>query len=331
MECLITKLKGVVSDSTLPVLGRMYISVSQQDSPDKNSQKLVITSSESQTISVEGGQANLTLNEDMATELTNSIELTPNVETTVYCKNGNYRIIIPNKYAIIRIGKFESTIGGTALSLNIDDFKYANNFKGLYLDKASGVYGNLSSMKGKPINILSPLNNVTVKISDLNEIHWEEWVGYVGIACNENSVITGSLSDLIHTDYSDKVTRLSLQVQNEKCNLVGDIATLASVFPNLTSLDLSGVTMYKNKIGGDIGDLTMPLSVLAIYNSNIQGSIESFVKTQRAQGRTSGSCGNGGWWGNKITFKGNPIDKSTKDTLSWTATQITCADETITA
>lgn len=73
MDCLITKLKGRVSDDTLPVLGRMYIGVLHQESPSSITQKLVITSSEAQTISVEGGESNLTLDESMSTGWTNSV------------------------------------------------------------------------------------------------------------------------------------------------------------------------------------------------------------------------------------------------------------------
>lgn len=331
MDCLITKLKGRVSDDTLPVLGRMYISVSQQESPSSATQKLVITSSEAQTISVEGGAENLTTDESMSSNWVSSIDLVPNLETTVYCKNGDYKIIIPDKYSITRIGKWDSNINSAAISLNIDDFKYSNGFKGIFLGSGAHIYGDLSSMKGKPINLLASLNNITGKISDINNICWATWTGYIGIIINGESILTGNLSDLTHTEYSDVVTRLSLQRNNKDFNIAGDISVLGTVFPNLTYLNLSGVSMNVNNITGNIEDLTMPLETLVIYNSNIEGSIESFVATQRAKGRTNGSCSNGGWWGNKITFKGSAPTKNTIDTLTWTSTQITFCDETIDA
>ena len=331
MDCLITKLKGRVSDDTLPVLGRMYIGVLHQESPSSITQKLVITSSEAQTISVEGGESNLTLDESMSTGWTNSVELEPNIATTFYCKNGDYRLIVPNKYAITGIGKWESDVGGGAISLNIDDFRYSNDFSTLFVNDKAKIYGDLSSMSGKHINILSNLTNITGKISDINTICWSDWTGYTGIVITGNSIVTGDLSELVHTEYSDKLERLSLQRKNDDFNVTGDISVISSIFPNINSLDLSGRNTSLNKISGNIKDLTMPLTTLVIYNSNIEGAIEDFVSTQRTQGRTTGSCNNGGWWGNKITFKGNPIAKSTNDTLSWTATQITCADATITA
>lgn len=332
MDCLVTKLKGTVNDSTLLPLGGMYINIIQQEEVTAYGQRLVLNVSEAQTIKVENGEANLTTDSGMSSGWVSSYELTPNIDNTLYCKNGNYRILIPNKYSIRGIGRWGNT-DSRAISYNIDDLKYSANSLRLFNGSNAKIYGNLDSLAGKELVCAYGLSNITGKISDVNNIKFKKESSLpCGIVLAASSAISGDLSELIHTEYSDNVT-IFKAFNNVDASLSpsGSIDSLASVFPNLTSIDFHGSTLNKNRITGDIKNLTMPLTSMVIYHSNITGAIEDFVATQRLAGRTTGSCSNGGWWGNTITFKGSPISKATADTLSWTATQITCADETITA
>ena len=66
---------------------------------------------------------------------------------------------------------------------------------------------------------------------------------------------------------------------------------------------------------------------LNVYNTNITGELIEFVKTQRAEGRITGSCR--GTWGTVITFNGIGNLGWTDKTLTWTENTITFDDTTV--
>lgn len=106
----------------------------------------------------------------------------------------------------------------------------------------------------------------------------------------------------------------------------GNIAALTqlSSFKNLDAGECRGLT-------GDItslGSMTT-LENLALYATNVSGTMESFVAAQRASGRTTGTItGSGGNWG-QVTFNGSR--DNAKGAVSWTETTITMNGITIDA
>ena len=80
----------------------------------------------------------------------------------------------------------------------------------------------------------------------------------------------------------------------------------------------------------DLGTLTELKTITVGGQRYITGSIEDFVRANRASGRTS--CDNFMLYCsfNQFTFNGNPINATTV-TLRWTDTTITVNDTTITA
>lgn len=88
-------------------------------------------------------------------------------------------------------------------------------------------------------------------------------------------------------------------------------------------------------ISGDFADFGFfaPLYHLLLRNTNISGSLESFVNIKRSLGVQSGTIEtNGLGTNNNITFNGTPISAEVGTTdLSWTATTITYNGVTINA
>lgn len=103
----------------------------------------------------------------------------------------------------------------------------------------------------------------------------------------------------------------------------GDISVLS------TLTKLAELSISSDKIKGDIASLSSPLTKMHFYGSKVTGDLVDFVKTQRANGRTTGSCiVKQPGWGTLITFNGSST--SLQDhTLSWTENTITHDSVTI--
>ena len=68
---------------------------------------------------------------------------------------------------------------------------------------------------------------------------------------------------------------------------------------------------------------------MSFYGSKVHGDLVEFVKTQRANGRTTGSCSvRQPGWGDLITFNGSNTSLA-DHTLSWTENTITHDSVTI--
>lgn len=130
-----------------------------------------------------------------------------------------------------------------------------------------------------------------------------------------SSQVTGNISSL------SGLTKLQTLNMSELLGVEGDI----SVFQNMASLQT--LNLYHTNVTGNISSLKSPLNTLSINGLNLTGTIEGLVTAQRSAGRNTGSIQTYGW-PSAITFNG---DAPENNTISWTSTQITCGDTTITA
>ena len=90
---------------------------------------------------------------------------------------------------------------------------------------------------------------------------------------------------------------------------------------SLNMLEISGCPNVK----GNIASLSQPLTFMNLSYTGVSGELIDFVVTQRANGKTTGTCSTD-YWGDKITFNGQaPSIRS----ISWTESSITCGDETV--
>ena len=283
-NCLVTTYKATVNDNSLLKVGEMFIDIIEQASPTNQTNRLYLNTNnvDDLVVEVENGEANLTLDEGMASGWTNKITLPKSVSAPapVFVRNGNYRLKVLSKYNLTEVGRYTTSIKQKAISVDVKYLKYSSNLVNLLV----GLSGNLANISG-----CTKLN----KISNL------------GSSPN----LTGSLSDLAPLT---ALTSLTLYGSG----VTGDIASLAP----LTAL--TKLMLVETSVSGNIKDLRCPLTVMAVYQSNVIGELIEFVKAQRSAGRTTGSCSNGGWWGSYITFNGvNPGGGA--QTLTWTENTIT--------
>ena len=285
-NCLVTKYKATVNDNSLLKVGEMFIDIIEQKSPTNQSNRLYLNTGNTSdlVVEVENGEANITLDENMVSGWTNKITLSKSVTAPapIFVRNGNYRVKVLSKYNLTEVGRWTESIIQKAISVDVKYLKYSPNLVNLLV----GLSGDLANISG-----CTKLNKIfNLKISPN---------------------LTGSLSDLA------PLTALTILDLTGSSHITGSLSDLAP----LTALTKLALVNAIN-ITGNIKDIRQPVTLLSIYNTGIVGELIEFVKTQRAAGRTTGSCNNGGWWGNNITFNGsNPGGGA--QTLSWTENTIT--------
>ena len=290
-NCLVTKYKATVNDNSLLKVGEMFIDIIEQKSPTNQSNRLYLNTGNTSdlVVEVEDGAANLTLDENMVSGWTNKITLSKSVTAPapIFVRNGNYRLKVLSKYNLTEVGRYTVSISQKAISVDVKYLKYSPNLVNLLV----GLSGNLANISG-----CTKLNMITNLGSSPN--------------------LTGSLSDL------SPLTALTSLNLSSSPNITGSLSDL-SPLTALTSLSLAD----NSNVTGDIKDIRQPLTKLSIHRSNISGELIEFVKTQRSEGRTTGSRDSGGWWGNKVTFNG--VIAGTKTPITWTENTITLGDVTV--
>ena len=314
-NCLVTTYKATVDDNSLLKVGEMFIDIIEQASPTNQTNRLYLNTGnvDDLVVEVEDGAANLTLDEGMSSGWTNKITLPKSVSAPapIFVRNGNYRVKVKSKYNLTEVGRYTSSINQKAISVDVKYLKYSPNLVNLL----AVLRGNLANLSGcTKLNIINTLGsspNLTGSLSDLAPL-----TALTQLDLSDNTNITSSLSDLA------PLTALT-QLRLERIpNITGSLSDLAP----LTAL--KNLRLYQaTNITGDIKDIRQPLTLLNVSNTNITGELIEFVKTQRTEGRTTGSCGNGGWWGAKVTFNGTIA--GIKSPITWTENTITLGDVTV--
>lgn len=325
MDCLVTKLKGIVNDDSLLPLGGMFLKVVSTPSAKASERLLFLNSFKSQVITVVGGANNFTKDSNLSEDFYNRMNLTANDGNNAYCKDGDYNILIPDKYSLTQIGSWNNPL--VTVGFDLESIKFSDGIKVINASPTVGnVEGDLSNLAGKSLRYVSIGKNVYGDINVIDEINWSSETNIGGgipasfIVYSRDKNITGNIASLTG---SSVLTQLGF---NGQTGISGTLAQIAAKFPNLTYLDIP-----HSNITGDIKDITCPLTRLGVYDSPMSGSLEEFVATQRIHGRTTGTCSNGGYWTGNITFNGKPLGNEDAGSFSWTASQITCGETTITA
>ena len=336
-NCLVTKYKATVDDNSLLKVGEMFIDIIEQKSPTNISNCLYLDSSSDLVIEVENGEANITLDSNMESGWTNKITLqkVTSKHNPVYVKNGNYRLKVLSKYNLTEVGRWVEKMAYNAISVDTKYLKYSPNMTMLLCS----LSGNLANIRGctklTRLRNLVKNQNFTGSLSDLASLTSLDDIVLIG---NQN--ITGSLSDLA------PLTALTNLLLSEFTNIIGSLSDLSPLTTlrglslngckNITGSlsDLAPLTNLRNvvvgnnpNITGNIKDIRQPVENLGVYDTKISGELIEFVKTQRAEGRTTGSCKNGGWWGNTVTFNGAVA--GFESPLTWTENTITLGDTTV--
>lgn len=155
-NCLVTKLKEVVSNDNLKEIGVMYITLSY-----KNAAMLDITSSVDQDIIASEG------NFIVSYQKVKTLHLKANTKTTVY-SDAQLKVKIPNKYVITYI-HYKSSIP----EFNIEDLEYSMGLTAIAGNTDStNITGNIKYLKNKVsmTELVIPYSKVTGELSDIADL-----------------------------------------------------------------------------------------------------------------------------------------------------------------
>lgn len=339
MDCLVTKLKGSINDESLLKLGEIRISKSKYSGEDKSSQCFELSFNKSVILQIIGDgyftDENLTENQGKSKSVEGN-----DTNVKLYVSNDDFQLSISDKYSLTKMDLNPSTplatsIGTKILLDGIDSLKFSKNIQKISLDK--GNSGNLSSISElKELTTLYlAASSVTGDIKNLANLNKLEIIqlnnsvsGDIAVLANMEKLsifqIVGQVPS-IYGNISSLVGKSSLQTFVCTYNhITGDISSFSDCV-KLKTLSIGTSDVY-----GDISSVVSPLTSFNCNNTKITGTIESFVQTQRSHGRTSGSCLFEYGYPSSVTFNENVIEAG-KDTLTWTSTQITCKNKTITA
>lgn len=180
-----------------------------------------------------------------------------------------------------------------------------------------GGYDGKLSGKGR----LSIMNKYNLTRLELNQLAFPEFDILEEIKYMKALASLQSFKQHLNTEkfpYSSVLISLNVN------NIDGRLSALANKIPNVSTLYLSS-----SSIEGDISELGALIKLVKIdtSNTNVTGSLESFVAAQRNSGR---SICNGITFQNtqtNLTFNGAAINAN--GSLSWTASTITYNGTTV--
>lgn len=299
MECLVTKLKGVVSDSSLMGLNELRLTF---HSGSDDTQKYVnLTFNEETTVkALNGGQISLQDGSGFAS----SVKVNANSATRVYFKKGDTEVSISNKHALTAIYNDKTILS----DLDLDSLKYCENLASINCIVDSGVHGDFESLKNLPLSMLVLVNNDTVDygnvigdISFLDNIATKNvqriFSGVTGelkkitrylilfITSEEDGTSLNVISENnVDADCSNFQTQMNVKSLNlnwlSKCknlkslsNLFSDTRKDINVSGNVCTLardlNISGNIYIKNAKGTDVQTLSdLPNSVYFLTQTN---------------------------------------------------------------
>lgn len=263
MECLITKLKGVVDDSSLLKLGELRIKKTKVSEWNGRTQSFVISASENMDISIVGD--GYFTDETGAENKGKTLSVVPGINSNVYFSNGDFYISIPNKYAITRFN-FTSApssdpTDNDALKSKSFDASLLNYTQGLaYLSAVNtGLYGDASNWNFPLLENLYLSSDITSSTKALGKSK-----SIVDLNIGDCSNISGDISE-----FSDLSLMVNLAADNTA--LEGNISALS----NLT--DLKSISLSKTNVYGDLSSLSKltKLTRLLLIGTSVTGSVDS--------------------------------------------------------
>ena len=216
-KCLITKLNGSVQNDSLLRIGEFCIKVSKVESPTADSQKFSVRNDKDIQLRIIGN--GYFTNETLSENKGKVMDIAANTEKLVYYSNGDYEIVVSEKYSLSSFGIFLSTSWKDfkgKLSFDIESLKYSPNIKNLMLSdtQVTGDIAVLGKLTGLVILMLSN-TQVTGDIAVLGKL-----AGLTDIPDISNTKVTGDISVYKNT----KVTQLRFK----GTRVYGDL----SVLPN---------------------------------------------------------------------------------------------------
>lgn len=308
MDCLVTKLKGTVDDTSLLKMGEMRLKKSMVSSWNDKVQSFVISFNEPVTLSIIGD--GYFTDKEGSTNKGKNLSISTGNSVSVYVSNGDFEISIPNKYAISRFN-FNSGEGDDTLdaemnkskSFDVASLNYSNDLA--YLSLANtGAYGDARGWN------FPMLENAYLANSDI--VLNTKAIGTLKLV---KDVIANALN--IDGDISELSGLTAIQTLNlSQTDISGDVASLsgldtllvlninncASVYGSLSSFTsltkLTQLNLSYTGVTGSVDSLSAlaDLASLSIAGLNVTGDV-SKLPNKIAFISGAGNTGAGFTWG----------------------------------
>ena len=326
-----TKLQGVVNDTTLKKVGEMRIAINAKGGEYISLKK--VTDGEL-VVSTLDGQPHISLSANG--ELLQSITI-PNstAETKFYLGSGTYTLRLINKNSLLNIG----ILTGDVITLNQEEWSYMPNmqiFDVRYLGGSFDVSDIRNWSKVIALVMQGSTFNGDISVFDGFDLQRVELLqtnlrgdvsAFSGTTKMETFTLAGNsylVGDVLNAISHNNSLRL-LSIQNQ--NTTGDLQSIK----NLSAL--TDLLLLTRGITGDIAVLgKLPsLANLNLAYTSVVGSIESLVAAFVSNGRQSGTIDmrDVKFWEN-VTYQNMPMSQwvntniggSLRATLTWNGSQI---------
>ena len=261
-QCLVTKLKGKVNDSSLLKLGEMRLSINKDITPKGVTRSLLVTFKESTVLEALDGHFT-----DIG--LSNNLGKTSNYlanESKLFTVSNEDCTISLNKYLLQSISR-NDYIEKMQLNLDIADFKYSL-LTAINLPNAVNVNGDISALSNLTELTLIDLNNSQVS-GDIAALGKLSKVANVNLT---NTQVSGDIAALKNLTLLPDVKLALTQVS-------GDISALS----NLT--ELSQIALSSTQVRGDIAALgkLSKVATISIPNTQVSGDISALSNLTKLQ------------------------------------------------
>ena len=241
-KCLVTKLKGSVSDSSLLRIGEFRIKVNKIDSPSQLTQVLSMTFNKECSLEIMGNGyfTDSSLSENKGKNLV----IPANTRTTFYISNGDYEVSVLDKYSLtffMDIANFTVPFNSGIFNkeISIDDLKYCTALTQLafYNSKVTGDIANLKNLTA--LTSLDLTNSkVTGDIANLKNLTALTYISLYNTNTTGNISIFAGMSNIksirLANVYGNVSALYNLNLSNFFVNndssLTGDISKLPSRF-----------------------------------------------------------------------------------------------------
>lgn len=275
-KCLITKLNGSAQNESLLHIGEFCIRVSKVESPTADSQRFVVNNSKDAQLRIigDGYFTNETLSENKGKVL----NITANTETTVYFSNGDYDVVVSEKYSLTQVStctrnSWKEYKG--KLSFDIDSLKYSPNISFLYISK-TGVTGNIAVL-GKLTgltHIILDNSNVTGNIAVFGKLTSLKYINFIATKLTGDIAVFGKLTGL-------KILNIANTQVTGDISVFGKLTDLSDI-PDVSNTKVTGdISVYRNTkfnqirfVGTSVyGDLSvLPNNVLWVQGDRTTGT-----------------------------------------------------------
>jgi len=272
MDCLVTKLKGNVSDDSLLKLGEFRIKVYSVEEPSVETQGMTLQFTEDTEVKIIGD--GYFTDESLTANLGTSKVIPANTATSFYLSNGDYEISIANKYGLAILYLYYQGIANVGseqmghFGFNFNDLKYSTKIININA-MSSLIYGDIETVTN-----FTSLNSIILASANLS--------GDLKSFVNSKNIINLNLSGVKGSVKGDisvfkDFTNLSSLILSPLSDVYGDVSELA----NCTKLvDLN---LEKTGVHGNISAFSNLTNLVRLRVLNMTGSLDSLSKLNKLQ------------------------------------------------